>query len=126
MKTVGFPISHKENENRRAVVPAHIKFISHPECLYFEEGYGNVLGITDDEYEACGCHIVSHNETLTKEIVCDPKIGDADYLETLYEQTIFGWVHATQNRDITDKLINGKLTAYAWEKMFQKGRHVFW
>ena len=126
MKTVGFPISHKENEYRRAIVPAHLKNVEHPELLYFEKGYGEVLGIEDSEYEAYGSHIVSHNEVLLKDIICDPKIGDADYLEELDHQTIFGWVHATQNRDITDKLLAGNLTAFAWEKMFQKGRHVFW
>lgn len=125
-KTMGFPISHKENENRRAIVPTHLKSINHPELLYFEKGYGNVLGIDDLEYEAYGSHIASHDDVLLKDIICDPKIGDADYLDKLHNQTIFGWVHATQNRDITDKLIAGQLTAYAWEKMFQKGRHVFW
>ncbi|WP_293729376.1 hypothetical protein, partial [uncultured Phascolarctobacterium sp.] len=72
-------------------------------------------------------HIASHKDVLLKDIICDPKIGDADYLEMLNSgQIIFGWVHATQNRDITDKLISRELTAYAWEKMFKKGRHVFW
>lgn len=126
MKTVGFPISHKENEYSRAIVPTHLKNIEHPELLYFEKGYGEVLGITDSEYAACGSRMVSHDEVLSKDIICDPKIGDADYLEELDHQTIFGWVHATQNKDITDKLLVGKLTAFAWEKMFQKGRHVFW
>lgn len=126
MKTVGFPISHKENEYRRAIVPEHLKKIEHPERLYFEKGYGIVLGIDDSEYEACGGHVVSHEDVLAKDIICDPKIGDADYLTELKNQTIFGWVHATQNRDITDKLLQGGLTAFAWEKMFQKGRHVFW
>ena len=126
MKTVGFPISHKENEYRRAIVPEHLKNIEHPELLYFEKGYGNVLGIEDSEYEACGSYITSHDEVLLKDIICDPKIGDADYLAELDHQTIFGWIHATQNKDITDKLLVGNLTAFAWEKMFQKGRHVFW
>lgn len=126
MKTVGFPISHKENEYRRAIVPAHLKNVEHPELLYFEKGYGEVLGIEDSEYEACGSHIASHDEILLKDIICDPKIGDADYLEELDHQTIFGWVHATQNKDITDKLLASRLTVFAWEKMFQKGRHVFW
>ena len=126
MKTVGFPISRKENEYRRAIVPVHLKNIEHPELLYFEKGYGEVLGIEDSEYEACGSHIASHDKVLSKGIICDPKIGDADYLEELDHQTIFGWIHATQNRDITDKLLAGELTAFAWEKMFQKGRHVFW
>lgn len=83
MKTIGFPISHKENEYRRAIVPAHLKNIEYPELLYFEKGYGEVLGIEDSEYEAYGSHMVSHNEVLLKDIICDPKIGDADYLEAL-------------------------------------------
>ena len=60
-------------------------------------------------------------------IVCDPKAGDADFLEKLKPgQTVFGWIYATQNRDITDKITNAGATAYAWEKMFDNGRHVFW
>lgn len=125
-RTIGFPVSHKENECRRAIIPLHIKNIEHPENLYFEYGYGEVLGISDEEYIACGCRMTSRDEVLKKDVICDPKIGDADYLDRLHNQTIFGWVHATQNRDITDKLLNGKLTAFAWEKMFEKGRHVFW
>ncbi len=127
IKTIGFPISHKENENRRALVPEHIKSMAHPECLYFELGYGEVLGISDIEYESLGCHIVSREEVLSQDIICDPKVGDADYLGSLHKgQTIFGWVHATQNRDITDKIINSGLTAYAWENMHYNGRHIFW
>lgn len=127
IKTVGFPISPKENESRRAIVPPDLKTLKHPGLVYVETGFGSVLGIADKEYEAAGCHICSHAEAIQKDIVCDPKIGDADYLEQMHEgQTIFGWVHATQNRNITDKILSSKLTAYAWEKMFEMGRHVFW
>lgn len=125
--TMGFPINNKENENRRAIVPEHIKFMKHPQYLYIEQGYGAVLDVSDSEYAALGCHICSHEEVLQKDIICDPKVGDADYMEKLHKgQVIFGWVHATQNRDITDKIMNAGLTAYAWEKMEHKGRHVFW
>jgi N5-(carboxyethyl)ornithine synthase len=41
-------------------------------------------------------------------------------------QIIFGWIHATQNRDITDKIVDNGLTAYAWELMYEQGRHIFW
>ena len=51
-KTVGFPISHKENECRRAILPEHILLMKYPENLYFEKGYGEILGISDEEYEA--------------------------------------------------------------------------
>lgn len=127
MKSIGFIISHKENENRRALLPVDIRTcINHPEALFFEKGYGEVLGIKDDEYLAAGCHMVDRDIALTKDIVCDPKIGDAEYLDKLHAQTIFGWVHAVQNKDIADKIINGTLTAIVWEDMYEDGRHTYY
>lgn len=126
MRTIGFPISHKENENRRALVVSDLLRIKNREALYVETGYGVVLGMSDSDYEAYGVHVVSREEVLQQDIICDPKVGDADYLGRLYEQTIFGWIHAVQNRNITDMLIARRLTAFAWEDMFEKGRHVFW
>lgn len=127
MKTIGFPISTKENEKRRTIIPDDIAKIAHPEQIYIETGFGSALGITDDEYIQAGSNICSHEEAIMKDVVCDPKIGDADYLCKMKKgQTIFGWIHATQNRNITDSICESGLTAYAWEKMFEKGRHVFW
>lgn len=126
MNTMGFPISYNENEKRRAMVPNDIKNIKNSAALYFEQGYGEVLGFSDNDYKNAGANVVTREEVLSQDIICDPKIGDAEYLDVLKGQTIFGWVHAVQNRDITDKLIKGKLTAYAWEEMFDRGRHVFW
>ncbi|MGF2142110.1 N(5)-(carboxyethyl)ornithine synthase [Vagococcus fluvialis] len=127
MKKIGFPISRKENEYRRAILPGDIKKIKNPENLYLETGYGEVLGYIDEDYIKNGAHIVSRDEVLQKDIICDPKIGDADYLELLNPgQTIFGWVHAVQNKDVTDILLNKKLTAFAWEDMYEYGRHTFW
>lgn len=126
-KTMGFPISHKENEMRRAIVPDDLGKIEHREYLYFESGYGEVLGYSDEDYLRYGIHIATREEVLSKDIICDPKIGDAEYLSKLHEgQTIFGWVHLVQNRDITDAVLNNKLTAYVWEDMYDEGRHTFW
>ncbi len=127
MKTIGFVISHKENENRRALIPDDILFVKNKKFLFIEKGYGDVLGYTDEDYLSHGIGgVCSREEILKKDIICDPKVGDAEYLEQLHEQTIFGWIHAVQNRDITDKIVNAKLTAFAWEDMFEMGRHVFW
>lgn len=126
MKTIGFPISDKLNENRRALVPDNLDNFKHIDHIYVEKGYGEVLGYSDKEYIEKGAHVVSREEVLKQNVICDPKIGDAKYLDQLDQQTIFGWVHAVQNRDITDKLIRNNITAYAWEDMFDQGRHVFW
>ena len=43
-----------------------------------------------------GCQVVGQEQVLKQDVICDPKIGDATYLEDLtVGQTIFGWVHAT-------------------------------
>ena len=105
MKRIGFPISNTENERRRALIPSDINNIIHKEYIYVECGYGEVLGYTDNDYINAGIKVVSKEDVLKCEIICDPKIGDAEYLDTLNHQTIFGWIHAVQNRDITDKLI---------------------
>lgn len=126
MKKIGFPISHKENENRRALLPCDAAKVTNPECLVLECGYGEVLGIDDSEYQAVGAKVANRATVLSCDVICDPKVGDADYLDGLCNQAIFGWVHAVLNRDITDKLISGHLTAYAWEEMYENGRHVFW
>jgi len=126
MKTVGLPISHKENEKRRALIPSHISRLKHPHQIVVETGYGKVLGYSDEDYTDQGVRVASRQSVLTQDIICDPKIGDAEYLEHLDGQTIFGWVHAVQNRDITDKVINRRLTSFAWEDMYDNGRHSFW
>lgn len=126
MKTVGFIKSDKENENRIALLPREAKKIINKDYVFIEKGYGEALNISDDEYEKIGCRVVSKEEILNKDIIVDPKIGDAQYLKDICGKTIFGWIHAVQNRDITDMIINNKLTVFAWEDMFEKGRHTFW
>jgi len=126
MKTIGFPISTKENEKRRCLIPKHISSIKNKKSIYIETGYGNVLGFTDEDYNRAGVHIVTREEVLKKDIICDPKIGDAEYLSQLKDQIVFGWVHAVQNKNITDIMVKNKITAYAWEDMYDSGRHVFW
>ena len=41
MKTIGFLISHKNGEGRRALLPEHIGKIKNADKLYFETGYGD-------------------------------------------------------------------------------------
>lgn len=127
MNTIGFVISRKKNEKRRAIVPEDIKNIKNKKNVYIEKGYGEILGITDEEYKNMGVNVVPLNEVLTQDIICDPKIGEADYIEKLSSnQIIFGWMHAESNSDLVEKIINKKITAIAWEEMYHLNRHVFW
>ena len=126
MKNIGFLKSIKENEKRIALLPKDIKHIKNKSELFFEKNYAIELGIDDLEYIKLGCNVVDRQEIMRKDIICDPKIGDSEYLKKIKDRTIFGWIHAVQNKNITDILVKNKLTVYAWEDMFEGGRHVFW
>lgn len=127
LKTVGFVNSSKMGEKRIALLPKDIVQIEHRENLFFEEGYGANLNISDTEYADLGCQIVSKEVALAQDIICDPKIGDADYLTDLQlGQTLFGWVHAVQSKEVTDILVANELSAYAWEDMYEDNRHSYW
>ena len=126
MNTIGFPISKKENEKRRALLLNDLKYIKNKRFLFFEEGYGIAMGYSDRDIIDAGCNVVTRHEVLSKSVIVDPKIGDAEYLSLLKNKIIFGWIHAVQSKKITDILIDNKLTAYAWEDMYEEGRHVFW
>lgn len=127
MKTIGFVSSEMAHEKRRGIIPKHIEDITHKNQIYIEEGYGKVLSISDEEYEKVGAHIVSREEALSQDIICDLKIGRADYLAALSPaQTILGWVHAENNEKLVELLLERQLTVLAWEEMYAAGRHVFW
>ncbi|MFA6627626.1 MAG: N(5)-(carboxyethyl)ornithine synthase [Bacilli bacterium] len=127
MNKIGFLISTKENEKRRAILPNQLLNIKNKDYLYFEKGYGDDLGYSDDEYIKQGVHVLEKKDILNLDVLCDPKIGDADYLLDMKDNKIlFGYIHAVQNQKLTDLLIQKKATAIAWEDMHYRGRHTFW
>ena len=127
MKTIGFVISTKENETRRALLPQDIRKIKNSAMLYFEQGYGEQLGISDWEYEAVGAHICCREEAYSHPIVCNPKApepGDQDFYKG--GQTFFGWIHAVQGRSIVDFFLSRNICGIAWEEMYENDRYIFW
>ena len=127
MKTIGFVISHKENEKRRALIPNDLIHIKNAKYIYFEKGYGEVLGYTDEDYKKYGVNIASTEEVYSKDIICNPKTPEQSELKYFKDnQVLFGWIHAVQNKKITDFLVEHKMTAIAWEEMYSNDRHVFW
>jgi len=127
MKTMGFLISRKENERRRALIPNDLRKIKHVDKLYFETDYGNSLGYSDQDYLEMGANVVPMEKIYEQDIICNPKSPEPkEYTYFKNGQMLFGWIHALQGRKITDFLIEKKMTAIAWEELYEKGRHVFW
>lgn len=127
MKTISFVISEMKNEKRRAILPEEIEKLRNKKSVFIEKSYAEVLGISDEDYLNTGARIVTREEALQKDIICDLKVGSASYLKQLSPgQIIFGWVHAEANKKLTNLLVKKELSVIAWEDMFDEGRHVFW
>lgn len=129
MRTIGFVNSHKENEKRIALVPEDLKKLGPlGGQLVFERGYGKNLGIEDREYESLGARMAAREEILAGcQVICDPKIGDSEYLKELPEGTVlFGWVHPHVDQKMKELLLKKRFKVYAWEEMMENGTQVFW
>ena len=127
MRQMGFLISHKNNEKRRAVLPEDLKNIKNTNCCVFEKGYGQSVGHSDEEYLARGAQIAPRADVLRCDILTDVKLGDADYLDSLNEpKTLFGWAHAVQGIRFTDSVLQQNHTVIAWEEIFEDGRYILY
>ena len=127
MKTIGFLISHKNNEKRRALLPQDCGIIKNCGNLYFEKGYGEVLGIADEEYENMGAHVVPREQVMACDVLLDVKLGDADYMDELTPgKTLVGWAHSVQHIDFTSSALCKKHTVLAWENIYEYGRYIFY
>lgn len=127
MKTIGFIASKKTGESRRAMLPQDAAALRHPGQFFIQENYGAPLGFTDEDYLREGVRTLPRNEILQCDIICDVKLGDADYMAELdNEKMLFGWAHAAQKIDFANAVIKGKHTVFAWEEMDEGGRNIFY
>ena len=127
MEQMGFLISHKNNEQRRALLPQDLEQIRHVDRLVFETGYGLALGCSDADYLAAGAQVAPREKVLRCPKLVDVKLGDADYLDQLEGQKLMiGWAHTVQKVDFTSAMLQGKHSVLAWEEIFEDGRYIFY
>lgn len=124
---MGFLISHKNQEARRALLPEAIASIRNKGSLVFETRYGDALGRSDWEYINAGAQVVDRDDCLKCDILVDVKLDAADYLDAIDRgKVLVGWAHATQQVDFTSAVMNGDHTVIAWEEIYEDGRYIFY
>ena len=127
MNSVGFLISRKNNEKRRALLPSDLEMIDRADYLYFEKGYGDSIGCSDEMYRSYGAHVVDREEVLSCDAIVDVKLGDGDYIDKLPKsKKLIGWAHAVQSVDFTTAALSGGHTVLAWEEIIRDGRYIFY
>ena len=126
--------SRKPDERRLPIHPAHFERIDEDlrANMILERGYGSRFGVGDEELEPLVGGLHDRDEIIARsDIVLLPKPQASD-LEDLHPgQTLWGWPHCVQDRQITQLAIDKNLTLIAWEAMnhWQSdggfGLHVF-
>jgi alanine dehydrogenase len=126
--------SRKPDERRQAIHPAHLARIDAGlrARMFFERGYGDALGSSDEEIEPLVGGLRSREDLFAQcDVLLLPKPLAAD-LETLRPgQVVWGWPHCVQDREMSQLAIDRRVTLIAWEAMNQWSdegafvRHVF-
>jgi len=127
MRKIGYLISHKNNERRRALLPCDLADVEHRAHLVVESGYGEALGFSDMDYRVADVSVAERKAVLGCDVLVDVKLGDADYLhEIAHGKTLVGWAHIVQKTDFAKAVADGKHTVIAWENLVEKGRYIFY
>jgi len=124
-----FGTSHKEQEKRVPIHPAHLEWIDLKirKNLTFEEGYGLPFGMDDHELKKWVGGIASRDELFKcSDIMLLPKPDVEDLLAMREGSILWGWPHCVQQEKITQVAIDLKLTLIAWEAMHRWSKHGDW
>jgi alanine dehydrogenase len=112
--------SHKPDEHRRPLHPAHFERIDAElrSRIFAEQGYGQRFGVSDEQLAAELGGVRSHEQLCEEcDILVLPKPLPED-LEALAEgKVLWGWPHCVQDEAITQLAIDRRLTLIAWEAM---------
>lgn len=112
--------SRKQDERRVPVHPDHLQRI--PEQLrrrlLVEEGYGLPFGVTDTEIAALVGRVGTREEVFAAaDVLVLPKPQLEDVRAMREGQTLWGWPHCVQDRELTQLAIDKRLTLIAFEAM---------
>ena len=126
--------SHKENERRLALHPAHLAGIPvdlRPR-IFLERGYGERFGLADSDLEPSVGGLRTAQELVEEcDVILQPKPVLDDIARLRPGQTFWGWPHCVQDPELTQLAIDKGLTVLAFEAMNHWNRdgsfnlHVF-
>jgi alanine dehydrogenase len=116
---IGIPREIKDNEYRVGMIPSGVKALAEAgHRVLFEKGAGEGSKISDPDYEKCGGVRVSTKDALYGEAELIVKVKEP--LPPEYEllrkgQVLFSFLHLAANLSLTQKLLEHKVSAIAYE-----------
>jgi alanine dehydrogenase len=116
---VGVPAEVKDNEYRVAVTPEGVRELTHSgHRVLLQDGAGTGSNIPQERFERAGAEIVSGAAEVWREAEMILKVKEPipDEYEHLREgQILFTYLHLAAGRDLTQVLVDRKVSAVAYE-----------
>ncbi|MGA9870505.1 MAG: N(5)-(carboxyethyl)ornithine synthase, partial [Rhodococcus sp. (in: high G+C Gram-positive bacteria)] len=112
--------SSKPNERRLPIHPLHIERIDDDlrRRMYFEAGYGEPFGISDEHIAGLTAGIRSRAELIEDcDVILLPKPQATDLSTLRSGQILWGWPHCVQDSKLTQVAVDRRLTLIAFEAM---------
>lgn len=107
------------NEFRVGLTPSSVaEFVNNGHKVFVETNAGENSGFKDDQYLKSGAIIKKLAKDVWKEAdliikVKEPQVSEFKYFRE--NQTIFGYLHLSAHKDLTEKLLETKTNAVAFE-----------
>jgi alanine dehydrogenase len=116
---VGVPTEVKDNEYRVALTPEGVRELTHSgHRVLLQNGAGNGSNIPQERFERAGAEVLSTAAEVWREsdMILKVKEPIPDEYEHLREgQILFTYLHLAAGRDLTQVLVDRKVSAVAYE-----------
>ncbi len=122
---IGLPQETKTNESRVALIPTDVEqLINAGHSVHVTSNAGTYAGYTDAEYKTAGAEIMADNAATYAKAklivkVKEPTADDLPHLKP--HHTLFCYLHLAASEELTKKLCDIGLTAYAFETVTADG-----
>lgn len=127
IKSIGVPKEIKDNEYRVGLTPAGVfQLVEAGHSVLVEKDAGTKIGFQDEHYKSAGAKIVSSPEEIYEcEMIVkvkEPILREYPLLKN--SQLLFCFLHLAADRQLTDELLNRKVTAIAYETVTDEKGHL--
>ncbi|MCM8786192.1 MAG: alanine dehydrogenase [Candidatus Omnitrophica bacterium] len=125
---VGIPKEIKEEEYRVGILPKTVKkLVKNGHKVIIEKNAGIGAGIKDIDYEKSGAEIVEDHSYIFKNSELIVKVKEplpSEYNLLQESQILFTFFHFSSNKEMTETLIEKKVTCIAYELVEEKSVFV--
>ena len=123
---IGIPKEIKEMEFRVSATPNNVSdFIEKGHNVFVQKTAGQGAGFTDEAYEKAGAVLLDEIGEVYKKSEMIIKVKEPlppEYSLLREGLILFTYLHLAPNRDLTDRLLESKVTGIAYETVERKGR----